>query len=444
MNLNRRNIEKLLFIGTALILIYLGLQNMNIVVEFFVWVLGVLTPFIIAVCCTFFLSVPLKAIEKRLFQPNGDKPVKPILEKIRRPVSIILSIALFLLIIGTFLIVIIPEILSSINDIAHAMPDALKSLNENIKQLARDNDYIASVIKLFNSDYGTEMVVNGEKVINEEVIDTAAVSSYITNMLTDNAGGLVSYTVNMLSSVVSMALNIFLGLVISIYTLMRKEKIAANVKKLIYAALPVKGADFIVELGHLTNKSFYNSITGQMMECVILGGLTALGMTIFGFPYAALVGVMVAILSWIPMFGVWIGAGVGTLFVLTNNPIQAIWFLVFMVCLQQIEGNFIFPRVVGSNMGLPPILMISAIVLFGNFFGFIGLIISCPVTSVIYTLTRRYVFTMLRKKKIPHAKFDIIEDKPKPRLHKAAKGTGMIGKIKVLIKSKKMPAKKSK
>ena len=135
MNLNRRNIEKLLFIGTALILIYLGLQNMNIVVEFFVWVLGVLTPFIIAVCCTFFLSVPLKAIEKRLFQPNGDKPVKPILEKIRRPVSIILSIALFLLIIGAFLIVIIPEILSSINDIAHAMPDALKSLNENIKQL---------------------------------------------------------------------------------------------------------------------------------------------------------------------------------------------------------------------------------------------------------------------------------------------------------------------
>lgn len=437
MKLDRKNIEKILFLGTALILIYLGLQNMNIVVQFFVWVLGVLTPFLIAVCCTFFLNVPLKAIEKSLFRPKNGKQIHPFFDRIRRPVAIVMSITLFLLIIGAFLIIIIPEIVKSINDIAHAIPDALKTLNENVQQFARDNEYAANIAKFINPDYGTETIVDGQTVINEEIIDAAALSSYFTGMLTDNAGGLVSYTVNMVSSVVSIALNIFLGLVLSIYTLMKKEKIAANVKKLIYAALPVKGADFIIEVGHLTNKSFYNSITGQMMECVILGGLTALGMTIFGFPYAALVGVMVAVLCWIPMFGVWIGAGIGTLFVLTKDPVQAIWFLVFMVCLQQIEGNFIFPRVVGSNMGLPPILMISAIVLFGNFFGFIGLIISCPVTSVVYTLTRRFVFTRLRKKKIPHSKFDIIIDKPKPRLHKAKKGGGMMGKLSGIFKSGK-------
>ena len=181
----------------------------------------------------------------------------------------------------------------------------------------------------------------------------------------------------------------------------------------------MKSADFIVELGSLMNKSFYNVITGQMMECIILGSLTALGMTILGFPYAALVGVMVAIFSWVPMFGVYIGAGIGALFLLTSDPMQALWFIVFMICLQQIEGNLIYPRVVGNNVGLPPIIVISAIVLFGNFFGIIGLLICVPITSVLYTLVRRLVFTKLRAKKIPHEKYDErkFDKRVRPRVH---------------------------
>ena len=144
-----------------------------------------------------------------------------------------------------------------------------------------------------------------------------------------------------------------------------------------------------------------------MMECVILGSLTVLGMTIFNFPYAPLIGVMVAILSWIPMFGVGIGAAIGALFILTVSPIQAIWFIVFMICLQQIEGNLIFPRVVGKNIGLPPILLISAIIIFSNFFGIIGLFVCGPVTYVIYTLLRRFTFKRLRAKKVPRRKYAI-------------------------------------
>ncbi len=421
MNLDRKNIEKILSMGAVFILLYLGLQNMDVVFGFLTWVLQVLFPFLIAVCCTIFLNVPLKAIEKRLFRPKDGKEVKPVFEKLRRPISLVLSILLFVLVIGAFLIIIIPEILSSLNEIAAAVPDALKNLNNNINEMAQDNEHIKEAIKFFNPDYGSAILDSagkemfdseGNAILNLQVIDTDAASKYLTGLLSDNAGGLVSYAVNMVSTIVNMAVNIFLGIVLSIYTLMKKEKMTSDLKKLIYAALPDKAADFIVEVGHLTNKSFYNSITGQMMECVILGSLTALGMTIFGFPYASLVGVMVAILSWIPMFGIWIGAGVGTLFVLTNDPIQAIWFLVFMVCLQQIEGNFIFPRVVGNNMGLPPILMISAIVLFSSFFGIVGLIVSCPVTSVIYTLTRRFVFTKLREKKIPREKYEVVAEKP--------------------------------
>lgn len=443
MNLDRKNMEKIIFLGIVFILIYLGVQNMNVVVGFFFWMLSMLTPFLIAVIMTFFLNVPLKAIEKRLFRPKNGKPVKPVLEKIRRPVSLVLAILLLLLIIGAFLTIIIPEMGKSINQLIAALPGAVDNLNERIYSISKDNETIMDALRNIKADYGKEIVQDGKTVLVTAFFDGQALTSYISGFLSNNAGGVVSYTVNMVSTVVGTTVNILLGLVLSIYTLLKKEKISTNVKKLIYAALPTKGADFIVELGHLTNQSFYNSITGQMMECLILGSLVTLGMTIFGFPYAALVGVVVAIMCWIPMFGIWIGAGIGTLFVLTVDPVQAIWFLVFMVCLQQIEGNFIFPRVVGNNMGLPPLLMISAIVLFSSFFGIVGLIISCPVMSVVYTLTRRFVFTNIRKKNIPREKYEALPEEPKPKLRKPTKGDAMIGKITRTIKKSTKNGKKA-
>ena len=347
-------------------------------------------------------------------------PLPPILDKLRRPVALFLSIAIFLVVIVAFLIVIIPEIGKSINSLILAIPDAANNINTQIKEWADDNDYVLQVIKFFNPEYGENIVQNGKVVgVNTIVINSDAITGALSGFLSNNAGGLVNYTMNMLSSVFNAAVNVFLGIVLSIYALIKKEKIASDVKKFIYAVLPSKSADFIVEVGTLTNKSFYNTITGQMMECVILGSLTALGMTILGFPYAALVGVMVAIFSWVPMFGVYIGAGIGALFLLTSDPMQALWFIVFMICLQQIEGNLIYPRVVGNNVGLPPIIVISAIVLFGNFFGIIGLLICVPITSVLYTLVRRLVFTKLRAKKIPHEKYDErkFDKRVRPRVH---------------------------
>ncbi len=386
MNLDRKNIEKILLIGVVFILVYLGLQNMNVVISFLGWLFQVTLPFIIAIWCTLFLNVPMKAIEKRLFRPKDGKPVKPIFEKLRRPVALVLAIVLFIVIIGAFLVIIIPEIGSSLNSLAASIPGAINQFRDWITKLGEENEFVGDAL--------SNIKINWDDV-----------TKYITSFLQNDAAGVVSYAMGMVSSVVSVAINVFLGIVISIYTLVQKEKIAVSAKKLVYSVFPLRAADFIVEVASLTNRSFYNSITGQMMECVILGSLTALGMTIFGFPYAALIGVMIALLSWIPMFGVGIGAAIGALFILTVDPMQAIWFVVFMICLQQIEGNFIFPRVVGNNMGLPPILLVSAIILFSNFFGIIGLLISGPTMCVIYTLVRRFIFTSLRSKRIPHEKY---------------------------------------
>ena len=443
MNLDRKNIQKILFIGAVLIIVYLGLQHMNIVFQFLAWVMYIAMPFIVAICCSFFLNVPLKAIEKHLFRQKGDKPVNPILDKIRRPIALTLSILLFLTVIIAFLIVIIPEIGNSLNSFILAVPTAANNINDTIKEWAESNDYVLQVVKYFNPEYGEPIIQNGKEVgTNTIVINADAITTALSGFLSNNAGGLVNYTMNMLSSIFNAAVNVFLGIVLSIYALLRKEKIASDVKKLVYALCPSRTADFLVEVGTLTNKSFYNTITGQMMECIILGSLTALGMTILGFPYAALVGVMVAILSWIPMFGVYIGAGIGALFLLTSDPMQAVWFIVFMICLQQIEGNLIYPRVVGNNVGLPPIIVISAIVLFSNFFGIIGLSVCVPITSVLYTLIRRLVFTRLRSKKVPHYKYEErkFNNRVRPKVHKAKHNTGRRIKfnipMKLIIKEK--------
>lgn len=388
MNLNRKSIEKILFIGTVFILIYLGLQNMSVVFQFLSWLSYVLMPFLIGICFTFILNVPLKAIERRLFRPKNGKPVKPILNKLRRPIALTMSIMIFFLVIALILVLVIPEIGKSLAKLAEAVPGTINNVRDWLSTTAEENEFIGEI---------TENVS----------INWDDVSKYFTSFLQNDAAGVVSYAMGMLSSVFNITLSIFLGLVLSIYTLAKKEKIGSNAKKLIYSIFPTRTADFIVEVGVLTNKSFYNSITGQMMECVILGSLTVLGMTIFNFPYAPLIGVMVAILSWIPMFGVGIGAAIGALFILTVSPIQAIWFIVFMICLQQIEGNLIFPRVVGKNIGLPPILLISAIIIFSNFFGIIGLFVCGPVTYVIYTLLRRFTFKRLRAKKVPRRKYAI-------------------------------------
>lgn len=391
MEFNRKNMLKIFFLAACIILFYLAFKHIDIVFGFLNWLLGVLTPFIIAGCLTFFLNVPLKAIERHLFRPKDGKPVGKFKEKARRPIAIVLSVLLFLFVITVFLVIIIPEVGKSLVRIAENIPHTLENIQNWFTDMSKREDFLGQFISSLTIDWTT-------------------VSNNTVSFLTTNSGTLVSSAFSVISSVISMAVNFLLGFVISIYILMRKEKISSDVKKLIYAILPMKAADFLVEVGHITNKSFYNSITGQMIECLIIGSLTALGMTIFGFPYAALGGVVVAVLSWIPMFGIYIGTAIVSLLLLTENPIQALWFFIFMVCLQQLEGNLIYPRVVGSKVGLPPVVFISAIILFGNIFGVIGILVSAPVTFVLYTLIRRFVYRRIDRLDVPPEKYAIQYD----------------------------------
>ena len=394
MEFNRKNMTRLFLLSACVILFYLSFKHMDIVFSFIGWLMGVLTPFIIAGVVIILMNVPLKLIERFLFRPRDGKPVSPVKEKLRRPIAIVLSISIYLAVIAVFLIIIIPEISKSLMAIAEKIPAVIDSLQKWLIELSEQEDFIGSIAQQIKAN-----------------IEWDKLNSTLVNFLQDNSTTLVSSAWTIITSIINVALNLFLGIVLAIYVLAKKEKIASDVKRFIYSVLSTKKADFIVEVGQLTNRSFYNSITGQMMECVIIGLLTAFGMSIFGFPYAALGGVVVAITSWIPMFGIFIGSAIVSLLLLaTGGPMQAIWFIIYMVVLQQIEGNLIFPRVVGSRIGLPPIIMISAIVLFSAFFGIIGLLVCGPVTYVIFTLSKRVVASRLEKKKIPEEKYAPIYD----------------------------------
>ena len=280
MKLDRKTMVRIFFLAACIILFYLSFNYMNLVFGFIGWLIEVLTPFIIAGVVIFILNVPLKVIERHLFRPKNGKPVNKIKAKLRRPLAIVLSISFFLLVIATFLVAIIPEIGKSLKTIAEAIPGVISRLQEWIAEMSEREDFLGQAASQFNIDWDT---------LNKQLV----------SFLQDNGTSLVNSAFNVISTTLSTVVNVFLGVVLAVYILSKKEIISSNLKKLVYSVLPAKKADFMVEVGALTNQSFYNSITGQMIECVIIGMLTALGMFMFGFPYAALGGVVVAITSWI-------------------------------------------------------------------------------------------------------------------------------------------------
>lgn len=426
MNQDKKDTKRILLIIITAILFYVGLQNMDVVFGFLGWVMGVLTPFIIAFCLAFYLNIPLKAIEKRLFRPKNGKPVSALKEKMRRPIALTGAIVIIFGIIVALLFIVIPQLIESITKLGNNIPTIVQNVQNWLNELAKEHEWL-------------------QEYINNLEIDWNAITEFLTNFIKNDALNFVNSTFSFVSSIIGTIINVFLGVLLAVYMLARKEYLIERTKKILYAFLPAKTASNIISVASITNKTFYSCTTGQMTECLILCSLTALGLTLLNIPYAPLIAALVAILSWVPMFGVTIAIIIGAVFVFTVNPGQVIWFVIFMVCLQQVEGNLIYPRVVGSTIGLPSIFVISAITIFGNFFGFIGLLVGVPITCVIYTILRGVVYVRLKERKIPKERyecrtFDYELERERRRVHrenlKKKKATSMSRVYKTRTKNK--------
>ena len=216
----------------------------------------------------------------------------------------------------------------------------------------------------------------------------------------NGAGSVIDSTYAAAKSIVSGIATFFIAFVFSCYILLQKEKLSVQVKKLMYAFMPRDWTEILLALGKVTHKTFTSFLTGQCLEAIILGGMFLVVMSILGLPYALLISVLIAFTALIPIFGAFIGCGVGALLIFMIDPMKALIFIVLFLVLQQIEGNFIYPHVVGNSVGLPSIWVLVAVSIGASLMGVVGMLIFIPIVSVVYTILRGIVNRRLKEKKI--------------------------------------------
>lgn len=387
MNLNRDTIKKLLGLIAFAILLYVGLQNTKMVSAALRYVAGLIAPFLIGGCIAFILNVPMRFFETKVFAAIKPVPIKGV-GKLRRILSLLLTLTVVLGVIVFVVFMVAPELYQSFAAIGREMtqftnrvPQMLAEARERLPMFAEEIDKI------------------GDDLLN---IDWKEIGQMATDFLQNS--NFLSSTVSIATSVVSGVANTIIGIVFAIYILLQKENLGRQFRRLFYAQFPEAGVDRFLEVCNLTSVSFNSFLSGQCLEAVILGLMFFISMSVLKMEYALVVAVLIGVTSLIPIFGAFIGCIVGAFLILIANPIQALWFIILFLVLQQIEGNVIYPRVVGGSVGLPSIWVLVAVTLGASLAGVLGILFAIPIVSVIYTLLREHVRSRLRARDIAEEK----------------------------------------
>ena len=411
MQLDKENIKKIVGIVSFAILLNWGLKNTDFLGRLLGLLVGLILPFLIGGALAFIINVPMRFLERTLFekpyarrqkQPQKGKGKQSTLQaakkenppfwyRAKRPLSLVLSLVLVIgvMFIGMFLIV--PEIANSVVTIANSLRSFPEQLHSWSQRLMEWTPQIALWLEQLDLNLDS---INWQQVLTE-------VASFLQN----GAGNVLSTTVNVAASIFNGVVTAFLAIVFSFYLLTNKEKLGSQIKQLLYAVLKEEHADYIIRVGRMANKTFANFLSGQCVEAVILGSLFFVSMSILQFPYALMISVLIGFTALIPVFGAFIGCAVGAFLILLVSPIRAFWFIVLFLCLQQFEGNVIYPKVVGNSVGLPAMWVLVAVTLGGSMMGVVGMLIYIPLFSVFYSLIRETVWMRLHKRGIPVEKY---------------------------------------
>ncbi len=373
--MDRKTVKTLIGIIFAGILFYVVLENLGVVLNGLRAVIGVSMPFILGACIAFIINVPMKGVEKLLRQKTDR------LKKTLRPVSFIITLALVTGVIAIAMNIIIPQLGETLYTIGSEIPDAVNSLQTWI------NDRMSVWQNL--ADFADRFAVDWTEAGRE-----------LSEFMQTAAAGILDSGIGAVTNIIGMVINFFIGLIFAIYILMSKEKLSAEAKQTILAIFPERAADRILYIGALAYRTFSRFISGQCLEACILGALFFIAMTVAGMPYALLIAVTIAFTALIPLVGAFIGCVVGALLILIESPFQALIFIIMFLVIQQIEGNLIYPHVVGNSVGLPPIWMLIAITIGGNVMGIFGMIMFIPLCSVFYSVARTLIYDTLEIKGI--------------------------------------------
>lgn len=380
MELNRKNVKKILFIICFAMVFFWGLNHGPSVLMIFRNLLGILAPFLIGLCFAFVINVLLRPVETlwdKISWGRGEKTMK----KLKRPLCLLLSTVIIGGVIFILLFMVVPEIRNTALMIIDMFPQYMVQIERWWADLS-------------------DVLMDFAIVLPQPELNLSEIGKVAGDFLWKSGQSFVGKTVDITTSIFSVMFNVILGLVFAFYVLSQKEKLGRNLKKVIFAFLSGEKAESVLNFFALTNRIFTSFVTGQLTESVIIGSLCFLGMVILRMPYAPMISVLVGFTALIPVFGAFIGTGVGAFLILMVNPIKALWFILFIVVLQQVEGNLIYPKVVGKSVGLPGIWVLAAVTIGSSAFGVLGMLLAVPVCSVIYSVGKQRVNRKLEKKGI--------------------------------------------
>ena len=385
--------RRILISGSILVILYFLLNNISEIWGFFNKFLKVMSPFIVGAAIAYILNVPIRRIERGLFK-NPDKFSGPKWHGRRRALAILITISIAFLVIGCMLYMVIPQLADTIAQLIKQIPAGVHNVTKWAEETFAKYPVVTEKI-----DY---WATNWQNIL-ESI--TTFVKNYINQII---AGG-----ISAVSGLVSGVLNFLIGFIFAIYVLVQKEKLADQFKKIIYAFLEKKTADWMMLVGERADKTFTGFISGQCVEAIIIGLLFFIVMTIFRIPYTLLISLLIGVTALVPIVGTVIGCVVGVILILLVNPVKVLVFLIIFVVIQQFEGNIIYPHVVGNSVGLSGIWVLVSLTVGGSLFGIMGMVVFIPLVSVIYAFLREYIYGILKEKGMVDADYKLLVGRKK-------------------------------
>lgn len=380
MELNDKNIKKIkeIILFTALIVVCLWKYDM--VFSILLFILHIFLPFIIGGAIAFVLNVPMNFFQRHLF-PEDKVEKSKALKKLARPVSMLIVLVSVIGVVVIVMFILIPQLGNTFSNLGRSIQAFIPQVQEWASRWFHDNKEIMNWANHLEFDWN-------------KIMDTGF------KFFRNGAGSVLDSTITAAKSIVSGLTTFFIAFVFAIYILLQKEKLAVQAKKVLFAFVRKGRAEATIEVLSLTYSTFSSFLTGQCVEAIILGGMFVISMAILKLPYALLVGIVIAFTALIPIFGAFIGCAVGAFLIFMVDPVKALIFIVLFLVLQQIEGNLIYPHVVGNSVGLPSIWVLAAVSIGASLMGVVGMLIFIPIVSVVYALFREIVYLKLRQKQI--------------------------------------------
>ncbi len=366
MEFNSQRMKKLakwlIGVVAACILIYLAVRNINVIAAAVSYLFKLFGPLILGLVFALILNVPMSFFERKLWP----KATRTVWRSLRRPVAFIISLVIILGILTGVVCLILPEF-------TQAVVITAKGAMELAKELA-DMDETSELYRLFDG-----LIVS---------IDWTGVIESMQTWITNVGSGIMDSAVGTVTAVFGGLIDFFIAFIFAIYILFSKQTLKAQTTRLVRAWLPESMGEWVIHASGVASRVFRSFVSGQTIEAFILGALCMIGMLILRIPYAPMVGAFVGITALIPVVGAYLGAGVGAFMILTVDPLKALIFLVFLIALQQLEGNLIYPKVMGTRVNLPSLWILASVTIGGGLAGPVGMLLGVPVASTLYILLR--------------------------------------------------------